>query len=98
MISMFASLLGLEQTGATDNFFDLGGNSLQAMRLISMLGDELGVDVGAMAVFLSPTPRQLAALLRDEHGLPDTELSPAEIAELEQITGDGPDPALAGVD
>ena len=27
------------------------------------------MDVGPAAVFLAPTPRQLAALLRDKHGL-----------------------------
>ncbi len=70
----FVRLLGLDQVGATDSFFDLGGNSLQAMRLISMIDDELGVDIGAVAVFLARTPRQLAALLRDKHGLEDADL------------------------
>ena len=64
----YATLLGREQVGATDSFFDLGGSSLQAMRLISVLDEELDVDVGPAAVFLAATPRQLAALLRDKHG------------------------------
>ncbi len=89
MASMFATLLGLEQVGATDSFFDLGGSSLQAMRLISMMDDELRVDVGAVAVFPAPTPRQLAALLRDDHGIDDAELGADGIEGL----GEQPTPA-----
>jgi amino acid adenylation domain-containing protein len=93
---MFATLLGLEQVGATDSFFDLGGNSLKAMRLITMMDDELDVDIGVTAVFLAPTPRQLAALLRDEHDLDDEDLGADGIEGLDQLTGDDPDTSVAG--
>jgi acyl carrier protein len=43
---MFATLLNLDQVGATDSFFDLGGSSLQAMRLVSVMAEELEVDIG----------------------------------------------------
>jgi amino acid adenylation domain-containing protein len=78
MADMYATLLKLEQVGATDSFFDVGGSSLQAMRLISMMADELEVDIGVAEVFLAPTPRQLAALLRDKHGLEDVDLDSDE--------------------
>jgi len=77
-----ATLLGLDQVGATDSFFDVGGSSLQAMRLIGMMAEELQVDIGVADVFLAPTPRQLAALLRDEHGLGDAALEDAEPAGM----------------
>jgi amino acid adenylation domain-containing protein len=89
MADLYATLLHREQVGATDSFFDIGGNSLQAMRLIAMMGSELQVDVGAAAVFLAPTPRQLAALLRDEHGFADTDLDDLDGLEgLEEARGD----------
>jgi len=88
MVSLYATLLNTERVGATDDFFDIGGNSLQAMRLISMIGHELEVDVSAAAVFLAPTPRQLAALLRDEYGFPDADLS-AGAGGLEEARADG---------
>ncbi len=87
MADIFASLLGLEHVGATDSFFDLGGNSLQAMRLISVIHDELEVSIGAVAVFLARTPRQLAALLRDRHGLYDASLDEEGIEELDEGPG-----------
>jgi acyl carrier protein len=74
MVDMFATLLNLEQVGATDSFFDVGGDSLKVMRLLTMMADELEVDIGVAEVFLAPTPRQLAALLRDKHGLEDADL------------------------
>jgi hypothetical protein len=39
-----------------------------------MVDNELGIEIGAAAMFLAPNPRQLAALLRDKHGLRDAEL------------------------
>ena len=69
----YSSLLGTAGVGATDSFFDLGGNSLQAMRLISVLDEELGVEVGPASVFVAPSPRKLAALLRDKHGFSDAD-------------------------
>jgi amino acid adenylation domain-containing protein len=81
----YATLLGREQVGATDSFFDLGGSSLQAMRLISVLDEELDVDVGPAAVFLAATPRQLTALLRDKHGLDDAELTPEDLDGLDEL-------------
>jgi len=77
--SLYATLLGLERVGATDGFFDLGGNSLKAMRLVRMMDDELDVDLDVASVFLAPSPRELAALLRDKHGFTD--------AEAEELTG-----------
>jgi amino acid adenylation domain-containing protein len=71
---VYATVLGNEQAGATDSFFDIGGNSLQAMQLITQLRATLAVDVGISALFLAPSPRELAALLRDKHGFEDTEL------------------------
>src|SRR5262249_39850679 len=72
--SLYAALLDLDRVGATDSLFHLGGNSRKGMRLVRLLDDEVGVDVDVASVFLSPTPRQLAALLRDKHGFADSGL------------------------
>jgi acyl carrier protein len=85
---LYAEVLELEQVGATDSFFDLGGNSLLSMRLVSLLDSELGVDVGVAEVFLAPTPRQFAALLRGKHGMDDAELGGDGIESLEPLTRD----------
>jgi acyl carrier protein len=71
---MYARLLGRERVGAQDGFFGLGGNSLQAMRLVTQLDEELDIDLNVASVFLAPTPRQLAAHLCEAHGLQDVDL------------------------
>ncbi|MGB6247292.1 amino acid adenylation domain-containing protein, partial [Gordonia sp. (in: high G+C Gram-positive bacteria)] len=59
--AVFAEVLGAEQVGATDSFFDLGGNSLSATRLAARLSDALDADVSVRTVFAAPTVRELAA-------------------------------------
>jgi amino acid adenylation domain-containing protein len=95
--AMFSRLLGRE-VGVTDSFFDVGGNSLRVMRLINMMVEELEVDVGVAEVFLAPSPRQLAALLRDKHGLQDGVFGSVVIEGLEELTGGGPATSMAGLE
>jgi amino acid adenylation domain-containing protein len=67
----YASLLNLDRVGIDDSFFDIGGNSLQAMQLVSRLRDDLAVDLDVSAVFLAPTPRQLTTVLCEKFGIED---------------------------
>ncbi len=82
LVDLYATVLGSGQVGATESFFEAGGNSLQAMRLIAQLRTTLAVDVDISAVFLTPTPRQLATVLRDTHGLTDSDLGPDGVDAL----------------
>jgi amino acid adenylation domain-containing protein len=75
LVDLYAGVLGAEQVGAADSFFDAGGSSLQAMQLVTQLREHLAVDLDVASVFLTPTPQQLAALLRDKHGFDDEELA-----------------------
>ncbi len=63
LAELFAAVLHQERVGADDSFFDLGGSSLAVMRLVDLIAGQLGADVGVAAIFLHPTPRQLAASL-----------------------------------
>ena len=73
-MDMYATLLNLVAVGVEDSFFDVGGSSLLAMRLVARLRDELAVDVDITSIFRAPTARQLAALLRTRYELEDAEL------------------------
>jgi acyl transferase domain-containing protein len=57
---LWAELLGHPDVGPDADFFDLGGNSLTALELMSRVRRELGVTLGVEALFDEPTPAGLA--------------------------------------
>ena len=57
---MFAEVLGVERVGVDDSFFELGGDSLLAMRLIARVRAVLDAEIGIGALFAAPTPAQIA--------------------------------------
>lgn len=57
---LFARVLELDRVPAKDDFFDLGGSSLQVIRLVWLLREELGADVPVRVVFEHPTVRDLS--------------------------------------
>ena len=57
---IYAQILGVERVGADDSFFDLGGDSLSTMRLVTAINIALDTDLPVRAVFEAPTVAQLA--------------------------------------
>ncbi|WP_137811337.1 non-ribosomal peptide synthetase, partial [Gordonia sp. GAMMA] len=67
--AVFADVLGVDRVGVTDSFFDLGGNSLSAMRLAARVGDVLGTEITVRDLFDAPNVRDLIASgSRHAHG------------------------------
>src|SRR5208337_921809 len=59
-------LLQLEEVGIDDSFFDLGGNSLSAVRMVSQYQCRYGREVPAVKVFQYPTIARLSKFLKEE--------------------------------
>ncbi len=55
MANIWAGVLGLEQVGVADNFFDLGGHSMLATQVVSRIRERFHVDLPLRALFQHPT-------------------------------------------
>jgi amino acid adenylation domain-containing protein len=90
LAGLYATLLGTPRPGATDSFFDLGGNSLTAMRLVDMISREAGADLGVTQVFLHPRLRELAASIDAVKSGTARRAAAGPVVELSQDSGGQP--------
>ncbi|STZ74089.1 D-alanine--poly(phosphoribitol) ligase, subunit 1 [Mycolicibacterium fortuitum] len=65
LAGIFARVLGVERVGADDSFFDLGGDSVSTMRLVSAINAALGTELSVRTVFEAPTISQLASFVSE---------------------------------
>ncbi|HTQ80477.1 MAG TPA: condensation domain-containing protein, partial [Thermoanaerobaculia bacterium] len=64
---IFGALVGVADVGVDDSFFELGGDSLLATRVVSRLRAELEVDLHLRDLFEAPTAASLAERLGRAH-------------------------------
>jgi len=66
LVQMWVKILGVQPIGTTDNFFDLGGDSLAAATMIADLNAEFDLDLVVGALVNAPTIERLAGHLESE--------------------------------
>jgi surfactin family lipopeptide synthetase A len=64
LAKIWESVLGVRPIGVKDNFFEVGGHSLLAVRMLQRVEQALGKKLPIATLFQAPTIEQLAALLR----------------------------------
>jgi non-ribosomal peptide synthase protein (TIGR01720 family) len=68
LCDMYAQVLGVDRVGVDDSFCELGGDSLSAMRLVTVIGTALDSEVSLPAFFDSLTVRKLGQRIQGESG------------------------------
>jgi amino acid adenylation domain-containing protein len=63
LLVLWRDLLQLPNLGVTDGFFESGGDSLLAARLLAQIAQTLGVELPMTALLIAPTVRDMAAEL-----------------------------------
>ncbi|HKH45215.1 MAG TPA: amino acid adenylation domain-containing protein, partial [Thermoanaerobaculia bacterium] len=93
LAAIWREVLGVERIGPRDRFFDLGGDSLIALRVMARLREAFGVDLPVRALFERPTVPGLReaveeALAARSGALPSfsrrTETGPAPLGFLQR--------------
>lgn len=69
LIRIWEKVLGVSNIGRNDNFFDLGGNSLLGIRLLSGIERALNIRVPVAVIFQGQTVAAMAATLEDKDTL-----------------------------
>lgn len=64
---LWCHILRLDQVGIHDRFFELGGTSLQAARLVNTLQKELGESIYVTSIFEAPTINEYSAFLKKHY-------------------------------
>ncbi|MFH0240853.1 amino acid adenylation domain-containing protein [Streptomyces sp. HK10] len=63
VVALWTDHLSIAGIGADDDFFEVGGDSLLAVSIITELGRGYGVEITPLAFYIDPTPAGLARLL-----------------------------------
>ncbi|MEQ9692714.1 SDR family NAD(P)-dependent oxidoreductase [Shimia sp. SDUM112013] len=68
LAGFWQDLLGVSKVGVEDNFFDLGGHSLIAVRLFAMVKKTYRIEFPISVLFEAPTISKCAALIEEQVG------------------------------
>jgi amino acid adenylation domain-containing protein len=81
LVELWEELLGVPGVGPTRSWFDLGGNSLLALRLFTRANRQLGCDLPVSTLFTGATIRHMADAILEQRGA--TPAAPASVVPLQ---------------
>ncbi|MFI1916361.1 amino acid adenylation domain-containing protein [Nocardia sp. NPDC020380] len=75
LTAAFETVLDTPRIGVDDNFFEIGGNSMAAVRLVTLVREQTGIPMPVQWMFLDPTPAALAVRLTETAEQPEIDPS-----------------------
>jgi hypothetical protein len=89
LAAIWTEVLGIDNVGIRDSFFDLGGNSLLASLVLTRLRDQWQTEISMPMLFDQPTIAGLAAVITEmKAGHAKTGNVAELLAEIESLTDD----------
>jgi acyl carrier protein len=98
LCQLWADVLEISDVTAEDNFFDRGGHSLLALRLLSRINRLFEIELPLRVLFEAPTLRELARAIDQAKNEGQAQTAPA-ITRISRTPLNGrshPDPSSAG--
>ncbi len=89
LVAAFEAVLESPRVGVDDNFFDIGGNSMGAVRVVTQVREATGIPMRLQWMFLDPTPAALARRLGEAAAQPGVEQSMRVLLPM-RPQGEGP--------
>ncbi len=98
LVQIWAEVLSLDRVGIHDNFFDLGGHSLAASRVVSRVIKNFRLELPIQSLFQSPTVAEMAAIIMQNQAKPASDVELAQMLhEVEAMSEEEAQKLLAGV-
>jgi amino acid adenylation domain-containing protein len=70
LVEIWQTLLGVKPIGVKDNYFELGGHSILAVKMMNRIAETFGKTLPIATLLQTPTIEQLAVILRDKQSAP----------------------------
>lgn len=88
LANIWSELLGLEKIGVHENFFEIGGHSLSAVRVLSRVGREYGLDLDLQMFFNAPTIETFSRTLEtlSQKSVPVSSLKPRAKQQISPLS------------
>lgn len=81
---IWKDIIGIDTIGIHENFFEIGGHSLMAARIISHIKREINAEISLVDFFRNPTIANLVSIIKNEEGEKENSLNKIEIVNREK--------------
>ncbi len=86
LVEIWEEVLNKDRVGVMDNFFDLGGHSIKALKVISRIYQEFDLKVDVKNIFNEPIIKELATEIENRLWLKNEEADDSEEVDMENLT------------
>jgi amino acid adenylation domain-containing protein len=82
ILSIWKSLTGIDEIGLDEDFFDLGGQSLLALQIMTRIKEELNFNISLKTFYDNPTINKLSSIIKESDVSAEPKLVATGIKEL----------------